>query len=606
MSAPYNPDVKEKEQDAGIVVQSADGVDPALQPSEEDFSTLRRVSAGMPAVALAMCLIEFAERASYYGTKGPFNNFINAPLPKGGNGAGAVAPGPAGEQQKAGALGRGSVTTSALVQTFNFLAYVIPILGGIIADNHWGRFKTIVVGTAVGAIAHVILIIPAIPQVIAVPNASLALFIISIMILAFAAGFIKPCLGPLLCDQSPVKQPTISYTKKGERVIIDPQTTVSRYLLIFYLCINVGALFQMATQYSARNVGFWLAFLVPGILYMLMPPVLVYCSPRLVKQRPGGSVIPDTMRVLKICMSNGGWKKLGRGGDDWWNKAKPSFIQQHTDAVDMSMIHWDDKFVDEIRQTMGACGVFLLLPIFQLANAGSVGLGNMLNDMSLAMKVDGIPNDFLNNFNSIAIVVFTPILTYGVYPFFERIGFPLRPMTRMCIGYILATVGCIFGAIAQSKVYDRSPCGKMASHCEDPNPTVTLWWQIPIIIFPAIGELLVNVTGYELAYTRSPPRMRALVYSLSLFNTAVAAAISLACSAALTDPNLVIAWIVLACVSFVTALIFPTYFRNLDTFVFAWSEGESNTHSQKQDMEIARVESTRQSIPEGNKDNEKY
>ncbi|TXT04289.1 hypothetical protein VHUM_04176 [Vanrija humicola] len=549
-----------------------------------------------------MCLIEFAERASYYGTKGPFNNFINNKLPKGGNGAGAVAPGEAGHQQKAGALGRGSVTTSALTQMFNFLAYVIPILGGIIADNYWGRFKTIVVGTAIGAIAHIILIIPAIPQVIAVSDAALGIFIVSILILAFAAGFIKPCLGPLLCDQSPVKQPTISYTKKGERVIIDPQTTVSRYLIIFYLCINVGALFQMATQYSARLVGFWLAFLVPGILYMLMPPVLMYCSPRLIKQAPGGSVLPDTFRVIGICMSNGGWKRIGRGGDEWWNKAKPSYIQANSGTVDMSYVHWDDKFVDEIRQTLNACGVFLLLPIFQLADSGSVGLGNLGNDMSDAMKVDGIPNDFLNNFNSISIIVFTPIMTYGVYPFFERIGWPLKPMTRMCIGFLLATVGCIFGAVVQNMIYARSACGKFATHCENDTPTVTLWWQIPIIIFPAIGELLVNVTGYELAYTRSPPRMRALVYSLSLFNVAIAAAISLACSAALTDPNLVIAWIVLACASFVCALIFPTYFRNLNNFTFSWSEDERNTHTAIQDEELARVESHRQPI----KDSEKY
>jgi hypothetical protein len=77
-----------------------------------------------------MCLIEFAERASYYGCRGPFNNFINRPLPIGGNGAGAVAPGAAGLNQSAGALGRGSVTATALVQMFNFLAYVFPIWGG--------------------------------------------------------------------------------------------------------------------------------------------------------------------------------------------------------------------------------------------------------------------------------------------------------------------------------------------------------------------------------------------------------------------------------------------------------------------------------------------
>lgn len=189
-----------------------------------------------------MCAVEFTERASYYGTSGPFNNFINNKLPVGGNGAGAVAPGDLGLNQSAGALGLGSVPASALTKMFTFLAYVIPIWGGIVADNKWGRFKTICVGTAIGAIAHVILVIPAIPQVIAVPNASLGTFIVSIIILAFAAGFIKPSLGPMLCDQSPIKTPMIKYTKKGEKVIVDPQATISRYLLIFYLCINVGSL----------------------------------------------------------------------------------------------------------------------------------------------------------------------------------------------------------------------------------------------------------------------------------------------------------------------------------------------------------------------------
>jgi POT family proton-dependent oligopeptide transporter len=41
------------------------------------------------------------------------------------------------------------------------------------------------------------------------------------------------------------------------------------------------------------------------------------------------------------------------------------------------------------------------------------------------MKLDGLPNDLINNFNSISIIVFSPIVTYLVYPFFERIGYPL-------------------------------------------------------------------------------------------------------------------------------------------------------------------------------------
>jgi hypothetical protein len=39
-------------------------------PSEEELATLRMVPASMPWPAIAMCLIEFAERASYYGCSG--------------------------------------------------------------------------------------------------------------------------------------------------------------------------------------------------------------------------------------------------------------------------------------------------------------------------------------------------------------------------------------------------------------------------------------------------------------------------------------------------------------------------------------------------------
>jgi POT family proton-dependent oligopeptide transporter len=59
---------------------------------------------------------------------------------------GAVPSGDAGLNTPAGALGLGSVDASALVNLFTFLAYVIPIFGGIVADTKWGRFKTICVG----------------------------------------------------------------------------------------------------------------------------------------------------------------------------------------------------------------------------------------------------------------------------------------------------------------------------------------------------------------------------------------------------------------------------------------------------------------------------
>ena len=94
---------------------------------------------------------QFSERASYYGTSGVFGNFIRLPLPEGGSGTGAVAKGPAGVNQSAGALGLGLQTSTALTQVFTFLAYTVPILGGIIADTKMSPKPAACPQTAPGA-----------------------------------------------------------------------------------------------------------------------------------------------------------------------------------------------------------------------------------------------------------------------------------------------------------------------------------------------------------------------------------------------------------------------------------------------------------------------
>lgn len=73
-------------------------------PTEEEARILRKVSDAIPRTAFMLCIVEFSERASYYGVKTVFSNFMQFPLPEGGNGAGAPA---RGTQDTAGALGKG-------------------------------------------------------------------------------------------------------------------------------------------------------------------------------------------------------------------------------------------------------------------------------------------------------------------------------------------------------------------------------------------------------------------------------------------------------------------------------------------------------------------
>ncbi|KAG5653761.1 hypothetical protein H0H81_010848 [Sphagnurus paluster] len=322
-------------------------------PTDEERATLRLVSAPVPWAAYAIAIVEFAERASYYGCTGIFNNFIQRPLPLGGNGAGAT---PAGTQLTPGALGLGLKTATGLTTTFSFLAYVFPILGGIIADTKWGRYKTICVGTAIGFVAHVILFVAAIPSIIHGGHAIIP-FVISILILALGTGLIKASVAPLMADQAPIQAQKITTLETGERVILDPGVTTQNIMLIYYWSINLGAFLKLGTTYAEKRIGFWLAFLVPLIVYFLMPIFLLITRKSLIKLPPQGSVVYDTLKVGKVLISQAGVKKALKGGDEFWNSAKPTQIAASGGLKNKKAgwIKWDDDFVDEIRRTFKAC-----------------------------------------------------------------------------------------------------------------------------------------------------------------------------------------------------------------------------------------------------------
>lgn len=152
-------------------------------PTEEEKHTLRRVPGKLPIVAYVICAVEFAERASYYGVQPLISNFVNRPLPKGGNGWGAP---PRGTQETAGALGMGTVKATAVSQSFSMIAYALPVLFGYIADTRTGRFKLICYGVGVFGIAHILMVVAGTRSLLENGNAKIP-YLISVYILAIGA-----------------------------------------------------------------------------------------------------------------------------------------------------------------------------------------------------------------------------------------------------------------------------------------------------------------------------------------------------------------------------------------------------------------------------------
>ncbi|KAK5991705.1 MFS-type transporter ucsM [Cladobotryum mycophilum] len=534
------------------------------EPTEEEKTALRKVAGSIPIVSWVLCIAELAERASYYGVSQVFNDFMQFPLPANGPGSGAVPK--SNPNGHAGALNQGLQFASAFGLLFTFLAYVFPILGAYIADTHLGRFKTILLGVTIGGVAHVIMIGGAAPAVLRAGN-GLAPFVISFFLLAIGAGIFKPNVAPTVLDQYTNQRQVIKTLKSGERVIIDPERTIQRVMLIFYAMINVGAFFAIATTYTEKYVGFWLSFLLPGIVYIFLPFLLLAVYKKLVLKKPNGSELANFVKIIWTALTRNRFRVWAK---DFWDVALPSKLAER--GIQAA---WTDRAVLDVKRTFGACMLFLYFPIYTINDGG---VGAVQSNQGAAMTNNGTPTDLLGNFNPLVIIVVSPILSYGLFPLLARYGIKFGPIRRMTFGFTLAAISGVIGALVQWRIYKTSPCGYHASTCDDVSP-LNIWWQIPNVALGAISELFCTVTAYELAYARSPPHLKAVVMSLFLFNTALSSALGEILIPAIRDPHLIWAWAGPAIALFVQTAIFWVRHHKLDDEIYML-EQDTPTQSQ--------------------------
>jgi dipeptide/tripeptide permease len=147
--------------------------------------------------------------------------------------------------------------------------------------------------------------------------------------------------------------------------------------------------------------------------------------------------------------------------------------------------------------------VFLYFPIYNLNDGG---IGSVATSQGGAMTSNGVPNDLLNNFNPLVIIVFIPFLSHVLYPALRHRNINFGRVSRITTGFCFAIASGVVGSLVQWRIYKTSPCGFQATNCSTADGTVSpisLWWQLPIYGLGGISECFANVTAYELAYARA-------------------------------------------------------------------------------------------------------
>jgi dipeptide/tripeptide permease len=369
----------------------------------------------------------------------------------------------------------------------------------------------------------------------------------------------KPNVSPMLLDQMTTRVPKVVTTKKGERVIEDPEATTERVMLWFYLLINVGGFMGVATTYTEKYIGWWLAFLLPLLLYLPLPLLLWFLKKRLVLHPPAGSNLGQVFKLFGVIFRRGGLGKIGRGG--FWALGKPSNIAAAGLSIQTT---WNDEFVDDVARAVQATGIFCFFPIQYLNDNGIGGAAGYLSTM---LTTNGVPNDVIQNFNSLSIICTVPIFNYILYPSLRKARIQYGPIARITTGLLMSSIGGVGYTVLNYYAYKQSPCGNFGSDdCEIGTGVapISIWYMAIPYALGGISEVFVNVPAYGIAYSRAPVSMRGLVSAINLFNTGVAYAIGLACSAVIRDPYLTWDFGGPAIAGFVTAVVFYFTFRKID------------------------------------------
>ncbi|KAL8939653.1 MAG: hypothetical protein Q9216_003229 [Gyalolechia sp. 2 TL-2023] len=529
-------------------------------PTEEEVESLRRVCGTVPWSSYTIAFVELCERFSYYGTTVVFVNFIQNPLPEGST------TGEGGTDGQAGALGLGQRASTGLT-TFNSMwAYCMPLLGAYMADQYWGRYKTIQISIAIAIVGHIILIVATIPSVIAHPNGSIAAFSIGLIIFGLGVGGFKPNISPLIAEQYEAKHPKqyIQVQKSGERTIVDPTMTVSRIYMYFYMMINIGALGgQIGMVYAEKYVGFWLSFVLPTCMFLFCPVVMFLMRKKYARRPPTGSVIAKALKLWGLAMK-GRWSinpvktVQNLRADDFWENVKPSRLGPNKPV----WMTFDDIWVDEVRRGIKACTVFLWYPVWWLSYNQ---MTNNLISQAATMELHGAPNDLINNVDPIALVIFIPLTDMFLYPALERMGIRFTPLKKIAWGFALGSASMISACVLQYYIYKLGACGDHPSSedCESQAP-INVWVQTIPYLLIAFSEIFASITGLEYAFTKAPKNMRSVVTAIFLFMSAISYAIGEAFVSLSADPLLIWNYGVIAVLAALGGTAFWLTHRKLD------------------------------------------
>lgn len=334
----------------------------AQEPSQS-YRTVPDQSERMPAGIPYIIGNEAAERFSYYGMRGILTIFLVAHLRNSAGGPDYMSEEEAKE----------------VYHLFSAAAYAFPMIGALLSDIVWGKYRTILFLSLGYCIGHACIALGDLGFAMAIMEPRFWLYL-GLAFIAVGSGGIKPCVSAHVGDQ---------FGTKNEHLM-------SKVFSWFYFSINVGAAASnMLTPVLLEHYGPWAAFGLPGVL----------------------------MGLATLLF----W--LGR------NK----FV--HIPPAGIERFRNETLSADGIQALKNLSPLFLLfVPMFWCL-FDQTGSAWVLQAVRMDRNFLGVEwyESQIQAINPILILILIPTFSYFVYPFAGKFV-EVTPLRKICVGLLVAAV----------------------------------------------------------------------------------------------------------------------------------------------------------------------
>jgi POT family proton-dependent oligopeptide transporter len=330
---------------------------------------------------------------------------------------------------------------------FNTVVYFTPLLGSLLADIFWGKFRTIFWVSLFYCFGHAALSM----------GQTREFLLLGLLLISLGAGGIKPCVSANVGDQ---------FGPRNQHLLPNVYSW-------FYFAINLGAFFsQLLIPVALDHFGGHdaagnplykadgprVAFAIPGILMAIAALVFwlgrrryVHAPPAgwsRVKENFSGNNLKLLLRLaLLFVLVSPFYTLYYQNGSEWVLQADKMDLSHHWNILGW---HYDGSF--------------------------------------LAAQIQSV--------NAFLILVFTPLFAYCVYPLVGRC-IKLTAQRKIIGGMAVM----IFTFLPIIFIQGRLSAGDKPTYL----------WQVLAYTLLTAAEVMVSIPILEFAYTHAPTKMKSLV-----------------------------------------------------------------------------------------------